>query len=294
MKLAQLVPLSHSAVELLVLHDHECMPRCYVPKALDECTEAADTAQLAIFIQDDNEFNITEELASLVLLKDTNRSVDWYEAVKATFSLTIDTMSGIVTVGASAMVRKKEGQTTVIENDAKKMECCNDNGKGFPRHRLSPSNNIPTSLLSLPPPYDHVNLTVVAVISEIRTFVGGPGRAERKDNRVTPTSLSTFRPMGSWSSGVNSVDSPSLHFTKGIGEPTATHVKLTSPPTVTSSTGRGGIENCGGTLRTKMKIIIIDLPTLLVHLHILTAFLNGDILQTSNTDSFTKNSWDTN
>ncbi|KAG8236044.1 hypothetical protein J437_LFUL015646 [Ladona fulva] len=80
-----------------------------------------DTTQLAIFIQDvDNEFNITEELSSLVSLKDTNRFVALYEAVKATSARFFLTMSGMVTISTPAMVGKKEGQTTVIENDAKK------------------------------------------------------------------------------------------------------------------------------------------------------------------------------
>ncbi|KAG8235640.1 hypothetical protein J437_LFUL013631 [Ladona fulva] len=84
--------------------------------ALDESTDATDTAQLAIFIRGiDKEFNITEELASLVPLKDTTRSVDLYEAVKATlarFSLTIDKMFGMVTDGANKTNRrqcKKDG-----------------------------------------------------------------------------------------------------------------------------------------------------------------------------------------
>ncbi|KAG8222407.1 hypothetical protein J437_LFUL004866 [Ladona fulva] len=58
----------------------------------------------------DNEFNITEGLASLVPLNDNNRSVNLYEV-----------RSGIVTTGPSAMVGKKEALSKVIENDAKKM-----------------------------------------------------------------------------------------------------------------------------------------------------------------------------
>ncbi|KAG8230021.1 hypothetical protein J437_LFUL008462 [Ladona fulva] len=84
---------------------------------------ATDTTQLGIFIRGiDNEFNITEQLASLVPLKGI-------KATLAMFSLTIDSMSGVVTVGAPAMVEKKEGLTTVIENDGEFV--CNDfkNGK---------------------------------------------------------------------------------------------------------------------------------------------------------------------
>ena len=43
-------------------------------------------AQLAIFISGiDDEYNVTEEMASLVPLKDTNKSRDLYKAVKNMF-----------------------------------------------------------------------------------------------------------------------------------------------------------------------------------------------------------------
>ncbi|KMQ83319.1 general transcription factor ii-i repeat domain-containing protein 2-like protein [Lasius niger] len=96
-----------------------------VKATLDGSTDATDTAQLTIFIRGiDNEFNITEELASLVPLKNTTKSVDLYEAVKATlarFSLTIDNLYGIVTDGVPAMVGKKERLTKLIEDDPKKI-----------------------------------------------------------------------------------------------------------------------------------------------------------------------------
>ena len=61
--------------------------------AIDQ--SAADMAQLATFIRGiDNEYNVTEEMASLVPLKDTTKSLDLYEAVKITlkqFSLTLST-----------------------------------------------------------------------------------------------------------------------------------------------------------------------------------------------------------
>lgn len=90
--------------------------------AIDESTDSTDTAQVAIFIRGvDNEYNITEEMASLVPLKDTTKSLILHEAVKNTmqrFSLTCDNISGIVTDGAPAMVGKREGLTKLIENDA--------------------------------------------------------------------------------------------------------------------------------------------------------------------------------
>ena len=51
---------------------------------IDDSTDATDTAELAIFIQGiDDEYNVTEELASLVPLKDTTESRVLYEAVKS-------------------------------------------------------------------------------------------------------------------------------------------------------------------------------------------------------------------
>ena len=50
--------------------------------ATEESTDAIDMAQLAIFIRGtDNKYNITEEMASLVPLKGTTKSLDLYEAV---------------------------------------------------------------------------------------------------------------------------------------------------------------------------------------------------------------------
>ena len=51
--------------------------------AMNDSTDATDMAQTAIFISGiDDEYNVTEEMASLVSLKDTSKSKDLYEAVK--------------------------------------------------------------------------------------------------------------------------------------------------------------------------------------------------------------------
>ena len=79
-------------------------------------------AQLAIFISDiDDEYNVTEEMAPLVPLKDTTQSRDLYEAVKNMLkwlSLSIINISGIVTDGALAMVGKREGLAKLTEDNA--------------------------------------------------------------------------------------------------------------------------------------------------------------------------------
>lgn len=64
----------------------------------------------------------------------------------------------------------------------------------------------------------------------------------------TSVKVKTFLPRGAASSGVRSTD-PSRHLTVGVGDPTATQVRLTAPPGITSTLS-GGKEKCGGTRRT--------------------------------------------
>ena len=78
--------------------------------SVGESTDATDMTPLAIIIRGtDNEYNVTEEMASLVPLKDTTKSLDLYEAVKITlkcFPLTFVNISGIATDGVPVMVQK--------------------------------------------------------------------------------------------------------------------------------------------------------------------------------------------
>ena len=71
---------------------------------MDNSTDLIDMAQLTIFIGGiDDGYNVTEEMASLVPLKDTTKSRDLHEAVKnmlKRFSLSIVNTSVIVTDGA--------------------------------------------------------------------------------------------------------------------------------------------------------------------------------------------------
>lgn len=90
--------------------------------AMDESTDASDTAQLAIFIRGiDEHYNITEEMVSLVSLKDTTKSVDLFDALKTTmkrFSLSMKNLSAIITDGAPAMVGKNGGLVKMVNNEA--------------------------------------------------------------------------------------------------------------------------------------------------------------------------------
>lgn len=77
---------------------------------------------LAIFvIHIDNEYNVTEEMASLVSLKDITTSPHLYETVKNTFkqfSLTFVNIFGEATDGTLMMAGKKKGLTKLRENNA--------------------------------------------------------------------------------------------------------------------------------------------------------------------------------
>ena len=58
--------------------------KCYA-LVIDESTDATDRTQLALFISSiDIGYNVTEEMASLVPLKDTTKSFYLYEAVRIT------------------------------------------------------------------------------------------------------------------------------------------------------------------------------------------------------------------
>ncbi|KAG8238937.1 hypothetical protein J437_LFUL000775, partial [Ladona fulva] len=112
------ISLSHQTIASHIKDTAKFIKKCATFKfysiALYENTHSTDAAQLANFTGGiDNEFNINEELTSLIPLKDTTRSVDLYEAVKARFFLTINSMSSIVTDGAPVVVGKKERLTKV-------------------------------------------------------------------------------------------------------------------------------------------------------------------------------------
>ena len=74
----------------------------------------------------------------------------------------------------------------------------------------------------------------------------------------TSVSVRTLPPSGASSSGVSST-APRRQRIVGIGEPTATHVRLTEPPGSTSTLS-GAMEKWGGTRRTaaQHKVDVIE------------------------------------
>ena len=92
--------------------------------ALDESTNIRSTAQLAIFIREiDDNFEITEELAAIIPLKDTTRGIDLLEGVMATIKqlgLSFSNLSGITTDGAPSMTGRQQGLGTLLQREASK------------------------------------------------------------------------------------------------------------------------------------------------------------------------------
>jgi hypothetical protein len=87
--------------------------------ALDDSTDASNTAQLAIlFIRGvDVDFNITEELLALQPLKGTTTDEDIFETVNTVFErygLKWSSLSGICTDGAPAMVGVRKGLIGIV------------------------------------------------------------------------------------------------------------------------------------------------------------------------------------
>lgn len=89
--------------------------------ALDESTDAVDTAQLAVFIRavDDN-FHITEELLDLCPMKGTTTGKDVFneldKLIESCVGLSYNKLSGITTDGAPSMIGKVNGLVGLVKN----------------------------------------------------------------------------------------------------------------------------------------------------------------------------------
>lgn len=94
----------------------------FIGIAVDETTDVRDVAQCAIFIRFvDNDFNVTEELLELVPLLNQTRGQDVFDAVLSSlkkFNVPLMSIHSLTTDGASAMVGKNVGFTTLFK--------CND------------------------------------------------------------------------------------------------------------------------------------------------------------------------
>ncbi|XP_063748741.1 general transcription factor II-I repeat domain-containing protein 2B-like [Eleginops maclovinus] len=88
--------------------------------ACDESTDMSDSAQLLVFLRGVNEdFEVCQELAGLETLKGTTKGVDIFMAVERVLDkngLNWETLSGIMTDGAPAMVGKRAGLTALVSD----------------------------------------------------------------------------------------------------------------------------------------------------------------------------------
>ena len=98
--------------------------------AIDESTDAKDTAQLAVFIKGvDKELNETEELLSLQCMKDTTTGANIFcEVLNAfdKFGLDLSTLCGIATDGARAMSGTGIGFVGLLKSALKEKNISDD------------------------------------------------------------------------------------------------------------------------------------------------------------------------
>ena len=131
---------------------------------MDDSTDDTDTAQVAIFIRGtDDEYNVTEEMASLLPLKVTTKSTDLYEAIKdmlKQFSLSIVHVSGTATDGAPVMAGKREGLVKLIEDDAIPAQ----NSHLIKYHCLVHQENLCTKALKI----DNIMQVIIETVNFIR------------------------------------------------------------------------------------------------------------------------------
>lgn len=134
--------------------------------AMDESTDATDTAQVAIFIRGvDRDFSIVEELASVVALKGTTRGTDLYSSLTQTLrkcELDFSNISAITTDGAKSMTGEKIGVTTLLKSDVK----ASGNNTMMTFHCIIHQENLCKKSFSN---FEHVMTVVVKVVNFIRS-----------------------------------------------------------------------------------------------------------------------------
>ena len=138
----------------------------YSVVAMDESTDSSDTAQVAIFIRGINEnFEIVEELAALVGLKDCTKAANLYTALINTLkkcNLSVKNMSVLTTDGAPTMIGKRGGVAALIKQDAE----ANENMNFSTFHCILHQQVLCTKVLS---GLQHVMAVIVRIVNYIKS-----------------------------------------------------------------------------------------------------------------------------
>lgn len=135
--------------------------------AFDESIDISDISQLVVFIRGVNDlFDVTQEMLNLLHLRDTTRGEDVFNAIKKCLtsnSLHLDTLSGLTTDGAPAMVGKNKGAVKLFMNEleARSVETC----EIYVIHCLIHQQNLCAHVLCM----NHVMDVVIKVVNYIRS-----------------------------------------------------------------------------------------------------------------------------
>jgi hypothetical protein len=133
--------------------------------ALDESCDISDKSQLAIFVRAiDSNFNITEELGSLIPMKGTTTGKDLYNELKSmleNLSIPLDKIVGISTDGAPAMASMNVGVAGTLFNDIKNLTL----REIFVNHCIIHQQNLCAKILNMP----NVTTPVIKLINFLKS-----------------------------------------------------------------------------------------------------------------------------
>lgn len=133
--------------------------------ALDESTDATDTAQLAVFVRAVTPtIGIIEDLLGVCSMKDTTKGVDILKEVKQlleAFDLPLSKLAGVTTDGAPAMVGSQSGFIALLKHSIKE---AGYSPEIFKHHCIIHQVQLCAKALSM----NHVHDEVVSIVNYIK------------------------------------------------------------------------------------------------------------------------------